>query len=352
MHCGVKRKHSPLSDASDSLALEEQQQCLLDLSIRKLQYEHVKHGIDPRLLRFVLINNALRALQNHVLHSVTVREEELDSFDSPQADNFIANTFSHGFLTIPATPPTPVKTARVDGNPEGNSQAVSSDSPLLSSCSFPLLGCAEGEEESSDRFSPPLPSPMLQLLSSSQPNETAVSEPASPPITGKRKPNTRPQHEDSPSKKHRPPSLTLPESDTFHITNASVNGGEFLTDDPVPSLSPIDFAKVDVSLYDFDARATLSFSTVADTPRSPPPSSLAISSCSVQGYITSPCPEDSADGSSSSGEIPTESHSPADSINSGGPSSNQSSSPLSLPSDGSDVDPLEEIDRIVSLLMA
>ena len=347
MHCGVKRKHSPLSDVSDSLALEEQQQCLLDLSIRKLQYEHVKHGIDPRLLRFVLINNALRALQSHVLHSVAAREEELDTFDSPQVDNFITNTFSHGYLTIPATPPTPVKTGRIDSNQEGSGQTVNSDSPLLSSCSFPLLGCAEGEEESNDRFSTPIPSPTLQVSSPSQPNETAVSDPVLP-ITGKRKPNTRPSHEESPSKKHRPPSLTIPESDTFHITN----GGEFLTDDPVPSLSPIDFAKVDVSLYDFDARATLSFSTVAETPRSPPPSSLAISSCSVQGYITSPCAEDLADGSSSSGETPTESHSPVDSINSGGPSSNPSSSPLSLPSDGSDVDPLEEIDRIVSLLMA
>lgn len=350
MHCGVKRKHSPLLDASDSRALEEQQQCLLDLSIRKLQYEHVKHGIDPRLLRFVLINNALRTLQSHILHSVAIKEEEPETFDPPQNDSFITNTFSHGFLTVPATPPTPVKTARMDSSQESNSQ-TNSGSPLLSSCSFPLLGFVEGEEENSDRFSTPLPSPLPQPLSPSQLRETAVSE-AVPPVAGKRKRNSRPHHEDSPPKKHRPASLTFPESDAFHITNASVNGGEFLTDDPAPSLSPIDFAKVDVSLYDFDARATLSFSTMAETPRSPPPSSLAISSCSVQGYITSPCPEDSTDGSSSSGDTPTESSSPVDSVSSGGSSSSQSSSPLSLQSDGSDVDPLDEIDRIVSLLMA
>ncbi len=128
MQCAVKRRRC---SSLDSVDIEQQQQSLFDVSIIKLQHEQLRHGVEPRLLRFVLINNALRSLQGHMLHIDD--NETLISLPSvvggaggggsedgaglpcESSDIFFYNTFKDGSLSsIPLSPPTPVKVMKLD----------------------------------------------------------------------------------------------------------------------------------------------------------------------------------------------------------------------------------------------
>lgn len=95
MQCGVKRKRCPSTEFDI-----EKQQSLFDTSVMKLHQEHMRHGMEPRLVRFVLINNALKLLQMHMLR--LEEEDALGSLDYDGASNrFFSNTFKHG-LPSPA----------------------------------------------------------------------------------------------------------------------------------------------------------------------------------------------------------------------------------------------------------
>lgn len=334
MQCGVKRKHCCLGE--NSLDLERQQQSLLELSVHKLQEEQAKYGIEPRLLRFVLINNALRALQMHMMRFDV--SDEFGLFDSQSQDSFLVNTFSHGLISSPVSPPTPVKVPRLDSSP------FSSNSPLLNSCTIPSLGCTEVESED---FDIPLLSPLSPFPLDDKPhtNEGLTA--------GKRSTETRPslsedevlenETKKNKSKKIRPNSLPISSN---HSSSPSSKTEDLSSDESTSSLSPIDFANVDVSLYDFDARTALSFPPVAETPRNPTPSSLSISSCALETYIN---PLESNDTATESASASSSSGVSSGGTENGTGSSSNSSSPLST--DLSEVDNLDEIDRIVSLLM-
>lgn len=153
MQCGVKRKHCP---SLEHINLERQQQSLFDLSILKLQQEQLRHGVEPRLLRFVLINNALRALQGHMF---IFGDDDEFSFDSASTasnrcgsgaggegttESFLSNTFRDGGLpTTPASPPTPVKVTKTEST-------LSDQSPLVSSTPFHSFVAESGCTTSSD----------------------------------------------------------------------------------------------------------------------------------------------------------------------------------------------------------
>lgn len=130
MHCGSKRKRCPSLEHID---LQHQQHTLFDLSILKLQQEHLRHGVEPRLLRFVLINNALRTLQNHTNSfeddNLVFECSEQDS-EAMCSNQFLCNTFKHGGLSLtPVTPPTPAKVPRLDS-------PFPDQSPLVASTPF------------------------------------------------------------------------------------------------------------------------------------------------------------------------------------------------------------------------
>ena len=323
MHSGVTPKHnSPPVDMTPHVSIERQQQVLLDLSIHKLHQEQIKYGIEPRLLRFVLINNALRSLQMHVLSQMGggiggVREDGVMWLGDQESEQFLNNTFKHGLLSIPASPPTPVKVMKMEtGSSPFSSSTTSNSSHLTNGGLLPSL------------------EPQYEQLET-MPLETDESDSDSRPVTGcKRSTAARfgadGEESNGPlSKRLKPRSLSL--SDSL-VNGSSTCTNDLLSEEPTP-LSPIDFAKVDVSLYDFDARATLSFPPVAETPRSSPPSSL---SCSLHAYTGGPAPNDptSNNGSSTSS------------------SASESPTHLSLSPESSEPDTLDDIDRIVNLLMA
>ena len=119
----------------ENINVEQQQQSLFDVSIIKLQHEQLRHGVEPRLLRFVLINNALRCLQGHMLHieSEDALMEVTGEVRCESSDLFFYNTFKNGSLSpLPIIPPTPVKMMKLDSS-------LANQSPLVeyqeSSCS-------------------------------------------------------------------------------------------------------------------------------------------------------------------------------------------------------------------------
>ncbi len=106
MHCVVKKTFtSPL----EHIDVEYEQRNLFELTVGKLQKEQLRPGMEPRLLRFVLINNALRTLQYHMMKSdeppLPLMEEQDEIVES-----FLCNTFKDGGLSLsPQSPPTPIK---------------------------------------------------------------------------------------------------------------------------------------------------------------------------------------------------------------------------------------------------
>jgi hypothetical protein len=106
----MKRKRCP------SIEFDlEQQQTLFDTSVMKLHQEHMRHGMEPRLMRFVLINNALKLLQMHMLR--LEEEDTLGSLDYDGASHrFFTNTFSHGQPSpMSLSPlPSPAKTLKLE----------------------------------------------------------------------------------------------------------------------------------------------------------------------------------------------------------------------------------------------
>lgn len=114
----MKHPHCSLLGNID---MEQQQQSLFDVSIIKLQHEQLRHGVEPRLLRFVLINNALRSLQDHMLH---MEDDETlagiaEDFQCETSDLFFYNTFKNGRLSSSgggslSSPPTPAKVMKLD----------------------------------------------------------------------------------------------------------------------------------------------------------------------------------------------------------------------------------------------
>ena len=108
--CGIKRRRMSVDDDSEeeTVDLEQQQRCLLDISVTKLQQEQSSPGAEPKLLKSVLISNAVRLLQCHMSASsefdidILTTEEESEEGTPP---NFLYNTFGpNGYLSVVPSP--------------------------------------------------------------------------------------------------------------------------------------------------------------------------------------------------------------------------------------------------------
>ena len=242
MHPGVKRKQCP---SLDNIDLGQQQQSLFELSIMKLQQEQIRHGVEPRLLRFVLINNGLRALQSHM------QFEDDTMLECDYSTNlFLCNTFKkHGVLSsTPHLPPTPVKMLRLDTTFTDQSPRIAS-SPFQGA-SVESEGKGEGEGGEGKR-------PMNSLA--------VVNQSCSGVHLGKHSADV-----DGRSGEEKEEKMTKKPCQT-HLNGTKLNGttavysvldhiplaNSPLTDTEDSSSSTIDFANVDPTLYDFDTRTNL-----------------------------------------------------------------------------------------------
>lgn len=163
MQCAALKQ--PCCSSLENINVEQQQQSLFDVSIIKLQHEQLRHGVEPRLLRFVLINNALRSLQGHMLQIES--EDSLvglagDETRCESSDVFFYNTFKNGSLSsLPLSPPTPVKVTKLESFTNQSplvehQEALCPSHDMLTSpdeervqpaACFETVSCEEGEED-------------------------------------------------------------------------------------------------------------------------------------------------------------------------------------------------------------
>ena len=254
MQCGVKRKRRQSTEFDI-----EHQHTLFDMSMMKLHQEHMRNGMEPRLVRFVLINNALKLLQMHML-----RLEEGDALGSLDYDGsssrFFCNTFRHG-VPAPLSPlASPTKTLKLEqsqllvatpfqsgeecleeeeGSPRGSVSSVPEErrvglatvnslATVHQSCSSSHLG----KHPSNDRgagLRDPLTPPIKRACQ--EPVGRSVNGITSSPMTSS--------------------AMTSPP-----ITSSAIL--EHLSLEPAPQLDLTpsqDFAKVDPAMYDYDIPA-------------------------------------------------------------------------------------------------
>ena len=241
----VSRKRfqrSPSLENLDEFSIEHQQQTLLDLSLGKLHQEQAQQ-IEPCLLKSVLISNAVRALQHHMISASLSSEDHIseEKEEDSVATNFIVNTFSSSdYCLTPSSPVVPQKFAKLDTSFECSPLTLtqqSTDETFV----HPLLPIADQTHDILKSDVHPFFShnydgvPSSSLLSENL--STKNQTPKVLPING----NVVEGHcENSNS-----------ESDISKCGNETDSNFECMD----TSLSPLDLKGIDPLLYDFDARS-------------------------------------------------------------------------------------------------
>ena len=253
--CGVKRKRS-LEDISleEDIDLEQQEKCLYDLSLTKLRQEQMQQGTESKLLKSVLINNALRILH---CHRSFIEDEIFSGACSDITPNFLANTFGpNGYLSVPLSPcPSNLSAKAVKEDFDSNS--------LLNSTAGVVLDSIAGMESSD--------SDSAVACSIEMPVESASVN--GQPLTG-----TSPSNENH---------FSIVTSEAFHDIGKLKMYSEPISDDSglgesmdSPLCFLADLHNVDISLYDYDQfQPDLACLSSED---------LIESSCSVKSFDESP----------------------------------------------------------------
>lgn len=244
----VSRKRfqrSPSLENLDEFSLEHQQQTLLDLSLGKLHQEQAQQ-IEPCLLKSVLITNAVRALQHHMISATLSLSPSSDDAVSEEreedsvATNFIVNTFSSGsdYCLTPSSPVVPQKFPKLDSS-VGCSPLTLTQQTTDESFVHPLLPLADQTHDI-------LKSDMHPFFSHSCTDSTLSPSLLTESVSSKNQtPKLLPFNGDASLEEHSE------ESDVSKCGNESDSNFECMD----TSLSPLDLKGIDPLLYDFDARS-------------------------------------------------------------------------------------------------
>ena len=325
MHRRAKRKRCP---SLESLDLEVQQQSLFDLSLLKLQQEQ-RHGVEPRLLRFILINNALRALQSHLLQMS--EEDGLQSSNSDSSsERFFCNTFVKGgaLSSTLLTPSSPAKLPRLES-------AFSEQSPMALASPSPSPSPFQGDEAEERGATP------AEVEKRPSHSLAVVTQSCSSVHLDRNDPPPEPWPKDGEGEVEKKEAEEKCRPASLHINGTRINGTSSVLysvleqlspnsslEEDLTTPSPIDFTKVDASLYDFDTRTNLVLPSAPAAHEGSCAGGTKPASCSMQA-IASAQNGDSQHCNSRLG---------------GGSSSSPSP-------EGGETEFLDELDHIVSLLM-
>ena len=255
MQCGVKRKRSQSSEFD-----LEHQHTLFDLSMMKLHQEHLRHGMEPRLVRFVLINNALKLLQTHML-----RLEEEDSLGSLDYDGFssrfFSNTFRHGQPT-PLTPlASPTKSMKLQqtqllvATPFQTGEECLEEEEKARVAGGVAGGVASSEERRVGLATVNSLATVHQSCSSSHLGNNTSKRGAEP-----RDPQTPPTKKSC--QEHVSNGITSPSPSSAILEHFPLEPAAQLDLTPSP-----DFAKVDPTMYDYDVPGGSASATPTSRPR-------------------------------------------------------------------------------------
>lgn len=264
----VSRKRfqrSPSLENLDEFSIEHQQQTLLDLSFGKLHQEQAQQ-IEPCLLKSVLISNAVRALQHHMISASLSSAEDPVSEEKEEdsvATNFIVNTFnSSDYCLTPSSPVVPQKFPKLDTS-FGCSPLALTQQGTDESFVHPLLPIADQTHDI-------LKSDVHPFFSHNYSDGVSSSSLTESVSTKNQTPKVLPVNGNS-VEGHCEASNS--ESDITKCGSETDSNFECMD----TSLSPLDLKGIDPLLYDFDARSP---------PMLPSPSESKqvghFSSCSVE----------------------------------------------------------------------
>ena len=323
----VNRKRSLSLESTD---VERQQQILFDLSVMKLHHEQGRQGMEPRLLRFVLINNALRALQSHMMQ---IDDDDGLIFDDDGHihGGFVGNTFKHGGLTSqPVSPPTPVKMLKLDSS----FGEQSPQSPLVASSPAQVVCCREEDGKERDQGGGSEERGGGGGGEKKALNSLAlVNQSCGGVHLGKRQTSeggTREAEEEEVPGGVKRPCRT-------HVNGAKLNGTTALHS--VLEAASGDFAKVDPTLYDYDTHLPGAATSGSSSSSSAESAAAKPSGCAMEAIVYQNGDSGRCSNHVGLGVAP---EAEAGVCDSGG---------HSAPEGGGEGDFLEDIDHIVSLLM-
>lgn len=270
--CGVKRKrdlsYEDLEEEEEGEASVEQlQKDLFKVSVAKLQQDCMRQGVEPRLLRYVLVNNAVHLLRCNMAFSSGLEMETANGDDNAvTSSHFTVNTFGSNSCPSGSSPcPTPKcpkeedkEVPSFDGSSDNDFSEPSLLCPQFTATLLDRLGGLIDEGEGQQQECEHIASHVEVTSDASLQSASATHDTGTPPET--RNSLTTSHGEGSATGRAHSSSESshFGSCDEFEHAHSVYN--EPHSDDSglgesmdVP-ISLLDFRSIDLSLYDYDAQ--------------------------------------------------------------------------------------------------
>ena len=286
--CGVKRKRDLTYEDSEEeeegeVSVEQLQKDLFKVSVAKLQQDYMRQGVEPRLLRYVLVNNAVHLLRCNMAASGGLEMETAGGSEEAAASfssHFTANTFgSNSCLSVPSPCPTPKCPKEEDKddvpNFDGSCDNAFSESSLLcpqfTAALLDRLGGLMDEGGGQQQECDHVASQVEVTSDSSSKSASTTHCTGTPPEA--RNPLTTSQSEDSVTTRTHSSSESSHSGScnelerTHSVYNEPQSDDSGLGESMDVPVSLLDFHAINLSLYDYDAQT-------------PPPNIVCVTSTS------------------------------------------------------------------------
>lgn len=273
--CGVKRKrdlsYKDLEEEEEEegeVSLEQLQKDLFKVSVAKLQQDYMRQGVEPRLLRYVLVNNALHLLRCNMAASSGLEMEPAncdDDVTTSDSSHFTVNTFgSNGCLSVPPSPcPTPKCPKEEDKDVpsfDGSSDSTFSDTSLLcpqfTAALLDRLGGLMDEGEGQQQECEQIAS-HVEVASDASLQSTGVTNTSSSPESRNSLSTTSPSEDSMTGRTAINGSCAGSCEGLEHahsVYNEPPSDDSGLGESMDVPISLLDFRSIDLSLYDYDAQ--------------------------------------------------------------------------------------------------
>ena len=274
--CGVKRKrdlsHKDFEEEEEEeeeegeVSLEQLQKDLFKVSVAKLQQDCMRQGVEPRLLRYVLVNNALHLLQCNMATSVGPEMESAscdDDVATSYSSHYTVNTFgTNSCLSVSPSPcPTPKCPKEEDkevSSFDGSSNNAFSDTSLLSpqftAALLDRLGGLMDEGEGQQQECEQIAS-HVEVASDTPLQSTSVTNTSTSPVSRNLLSSASPSEDSLTGRTASSSAGSCEGLEHAHsMYNEPPSDDSGLGESMDVPISLLDFRSIDLSLYDYDAQ--------------------------------------------------------------------------------------------------
>lgn len=273
--CGVKRKrdlsYEDLEEEEEEgeVSLEQLQQDLFKVSVAKLQQDYMRQGVEPRLLRYVLVNNAVHLLRCNMAASNGLEMETANGGDDAAtsfSSHFTTNTFgSNSCPSVPSPCPTPKcpkeedkEVPSFDGSSDNAFSEPSLLCPQFTAALLDRLGGLMDEGEGQQPECEQIAS-HVEVASDSSLQSASTTHCTGTPPESRNSLTTRPGEDSTTGRTHsKSDGSHTGCCDEFEHAHSMYNEPQSedsgLGESMDVPISLLDFRSIDLSLYDYDAQ--------------------------------------------------------------------------------------------------